>query len=138
MVISIISWVLIGAFIGWLSSVLWQHPQGCIMDGIVSVVAMLTGVILYGAIAGGPELVELSVFSFISGALLAVLALAVVRAWRTDVEARTVPADEAVGWEPEEAPPAPEEPLSEQAPEDVGQGTLPRDVQEDEPSTPRI
>jgi hypothetical protein len=62
-----------------------------------------------------------------------VVALAVVRAWRTDVEAETEPAEEAAGWEPEDAPPAPKEPLSEREPEDVGEGTLPEEETPEEP-----
>jgi uncharacterized membrane protein YeaQ/YmgE (transglycosylase-associated protein family) len=109
MVWSLVVWALIGAFVGWLTSVLWRHPQGCIMDGAVAVVAMVAGAIIYGAIVGSPQLLELTLFSLLSGVLLALVALTVVRAWRTDVEARTKPAAEAMGWEREEAPPAPEE-----------------------------
>jgi uncharacterized membrane protein YeaQ/YmgE (transglycosylase-associated protein family) len=107
MVVSIIVWVLVGAFIGWITSVLWKHPQGCIMDGIIAVLAMVAGVIIYGAIAGPGELLDLSVFSLLAGAVLAIIALAVVRGWRTGVEARTVPPGEAEGWEHGDAAPTP-------------------------------
>lgn len=137
MVWSIIIWILLGAVIAWITSVLWRHPHGCIMDGLISVVAMVTGVILYGAIVGSAELLELTVFSLVSGVALALIALAVARAWRRDVEAETEPLEEAEGWEREDAPPAPDEPLSEREPEDIGEGTLPEDTPEGGTPPPR-
>jgi|LSQX01.1.fsa_nt_gb uncharacterized membrane protein YeaQ/YmgE (transglycosylase-associated protein family) len=123
MVVSIIVWVLVGAFIGWITSVLWKHPQGCIMDGIIAVLAMVAGVIIYGAIAGPGELLDLSVFSLLAGAVLAIIALAIVRGWRTDEEARTAPPGEAEGWEAEDAAPAPRRHL--------------RELEDDEEAAPR-
>jgi len=122
MVWSIIIWLLLGALVAWITSTLWRHPQGCMMDGLVSVVGMVTGVILYGAIVGSAELLELNIFSLLSGVAVAFLALAAVRAWRRDVQAETEPLENAEGWEPEEAPPKPDKPLSERDPEDVGEG----------------
>ncbi|MFO8079388.1 MAG: hypothetical protein R6V07_03680 [Armatimonadota bacterium] len=130
---SIFAWLLIGAFLGWITSVLWRHPQGCMMDGVVAIVAMIAGALIYGAIVGSEQLIELTGMSLLAGVLLAVIALAVVRGWRTDVEAETEPADEAAGWEPEDAPPAPTEPLSEREPEDVGKGTMPEEETPQEP-----
>ncbi|HCA46121.1 MAG TPA: hypothetical protein DEP45_01830 [Armatimonadetes bacterium] len=129
MVVSIIVWVLIGACIGWITSVLWKHPQGCVMDGIIAVLAMIAGAIIYGAIAGPGELLDLGVFSLLSGIVLAFIALAVARGWRTDVEARTVPPGEAEGWEPEDAPPAPTRHLREQVGDEE---TTSRDASADE------
>jgi uncharacterized membrane protein YeaQ/YmgE (transglycosylase-associated protein family) len=132
MVVSIIVWVLVGAFIGWITSVLWKHPQGCIMDGIIAVLAMVAGVIIYGAIAGPGELLDLGVFSLLSGAALAIIALAIVRGWRTGVEARTVPPGEAEGWEHEGAAPTPRTHLRDQV-EDEAESRPGEASSDDEP-----
>ena len=137
MVLSIIAWILIGVVIAWMTSVLWQHPQGCIMDGIISVLGVVAGVIVYGAIVGSDQLLELDFFSIVAGVVTAFVALAITRAVREDVEAETEPADQAEGWEHEEAPPEPEKPLSERDPEDVGEGTLPEHTEEETPP-PRV
>lgn len=140
MVWSIIIWVLLGAVIAWATSVLWRHPHGCIMDGIISVLGMIAGVIVYGAAVGSPELFEVTIFSIIAGVATAFVSLAIVRAVRRDLEAETEPsAEQAAGWEREEAPPEPEEPLSEREPEDLGEGRLPGEVppsEREEPRTP--
>lgn len=138
MVLSVIAWILIGAFIAWLTGVLWSHKQGCIMDGLVAIVGALAGTIVYGAIVGSAELIELTFFSILAGVVTGFLALAVVRAVERDIEAETEPAAEAEGWEREDAPPAPEKPLSERDPEDVGEGTLPEDTESEEKPPPRV
>ncbi|MFW5866812.1 MAG: hypothetical protein ACOCX2_03285 [Armatimonadota bacterium] len=132
MVVSIIVWLLVAAVIAWITGVLWRHPQGCMMDGMISVLAMLTGWVIYGAIVGSPQLLELSIFSLLSGIVLAVIALAVVRAWRLDEEAQTRPVEEAEGWEAEDARPRADKPLSERDPEDVGEGRLPEEETREE------
>ena len=132
---SIFAWLLIGAFLGWIANVLWRHPQGCVMDGLVAIVAVFAGVIIYGAIVGPPELLNLTPLSLFAGVFVALIALAVVRAWRTDVEAETVELEEVEGWEPEDAPPAPEEPLSERESEDAGEGRV---SEEEMPERPMV
>jgi len=125
MVVSVIVWLLVAVVIAWITSVLWQHPQGCIMDGVISVIAMFTGWVIYGAVVGSSQLLDLSFFSLLSGIVLAFIALAVVRAVRTEEESETEPLRTPEGWEPEDAPPAPKEGLSKRRPEDVGEGRLP-------------
>jgi uncharacterized membrane protein YeaQ/YmgE (transglycosylase-associated protein family) len=123
---SIIVWILIGAVIAWITSVLWRHPHGCVMDGVISVVGVIAGVLVYGAIVGSAELIEVNIFSILAGVVVAFVALAITRAVRRDVEAETEPSGEqAAGWEAEEAAPAPDKPLSERDPEDVGEARLP-------------
>ena len=138
MVWSIIIWLLLGAVFAWIASVVWRHPHGCIMDGLISVLGMFAGVIIYGAVVGSPELLEVTGFSILSGVIMAFVALAVTRAVRREVEAETEPsAEEAMGWEAEDAPPEPEEPLSEREPEELGEGTLPEGAPEPPEETPK-
>jgi len=118
MVLGLISWALLAAFVAWITGVLWRHPQGCIWDGAISVVGMFAGVIIYGVVMGGEHLLELHVFSVLAGVLTALLALAVSRGFQTEEEAvvrRTLCAP--TGWEEEEAPPRPTQTLSEIEPE---------------------
>ncbi|MFW6438109.1 MAG: GlsB/YeaQ/YmgE family stress response membrane protein [Armatimonadota bacterium] len=132
MVVSIIVWLLVAAVIAWITSILWQHPHGCIMDGAIAVVGMFAGWAIYGAVVGTPQLLELSFFSLLSGIALAVIALAVARAWRREEEAETEPLERVEGWEREDARPRPEKPLSEREPEEVGEGRLPDERPRDE------
>lgn len=132
---SIFAWLLIGAVLGWIASILWRHPQGCVMDGAVAIAAMVAGALIYGAVVGTPQLIALTPMSLLAGVLLGIIALAIVRAWRTDVEAETLPRGEAAGWEPEDAPPAPKQPLSEREPEEVGEGTRPEEETPEKPIT---
>ncbi len=125
MAVSIIAWILIGAFLAWITGVLWSHKQGCIMDGVVAIAGVFAGTIVYGAIVGSEQLIELTFFSILAGVVTGFAALAIVRAVERDVEAETEPsAEEAAGWESEEAPPELDEPPSEREPEDLGEGGL--------------
>jgi uncharacterized membrane protein YeaQ/YmgE (transglycosylase-associated protein family) len=123
MVWSIIIWLLLGAVFAWITSVVWRHPHGCIMDGAISVTGMIAGVLIYGAVVGSAQLLEVTGFSILAGVVTAFIALAVTRAVRRDVEAETKPLEKAEGWEREDAPPEPEEPLSEREPEELGEGS---------------
>ena len=81
-----IGWILIGAIVAWLVNILWRHPQGCVWDGAVAIVGALTGAIVYGAIAGVDRLLAIDIFSLIAAVLVALLALAVTRAFRPEEE----------------------------------------------------
>ncbi len=131
MVWSLIVWIVVGVIVAWFTGIVWKHPQGCLMDGSIAILGALAGVIVYGAIAGPDTLLDVSWISLVIGILTAVLALAISRALgKTDSPGEVVETrdpEEAMGVEPEDAPPKPEKPLSEQPPDELGQGELPDD-----------
>lgn len=96
-------------------SVLWRHPQGCLWDGAIGVIGALVGVLAYDAAAGEENLLVVSGFSVLAGIAGAMVAIAIARGVRrSEMAEETAPSSgEAAGWEAEDAPPAPEEPLSE-------------------------
>jgi uncharacterized membrane protein YeaQ/YmgE (transglycosylase-associated protein family) len=136
MVMWFVGWLLIGAFVGWLTSVLWRNPQGCIWDGAIAIAGMLAGMVVYGVAVGSPELLELDIFGVIAGVLTALVALAIARALSGGHEgARVVEpgTPHATGWEPEDAYPAPKRPLSERPKDEPGQSEVSETEREEDP-----
>ena len=131
MAVSFIIWVLIALVVAWFMSLIWSNPQGCIWDGGISIVAALTGVIVFGAITGPEQLLEINIFSLLAGIITALIALAVVRGvGRSEEPARTdetTHPGEPMGVEKEAEEPLAEEPLSERPPEELGEVGAPPD-----------
>lgn len=75
-----ISWILFGALIGWLASLITgrNNRQGCLMNIIVGVVGAFIGGAGYALLSGGTFTVSWNLSSLIVSFLGAVVLLAVV------------------------------------------------------------
>ena len=76
-------WVSIGAFVGWIGSLVMRAPtqQDIWVDILVGAVGALTGLVLFGTpISGGGPLEQF--FAAIVGSVLFVVGLGAARGWR--------------------------------------------------------
>lgn len=76
-------WVLVGALVGWLGSLVMgtETQQGILLDMLTGALGALAGLLLFGApIAGGGPLERFLASAM--GSVIVVAAAAVVRGWR--------------------------------------------------------
>ena len=81
--LSFIVWIVMGAVIGWLASLIMNTNQGFILDVVVGIVGSLLGGWLLTPLFGIPsELTTLSIPSLLIALLGAVILLAIVKLLR--------------------------------------------------------
>lgn len=78
---AIILWILSGAFVGWVASLIMRSEQGFVVDAIVGIIGALIGGFLMGFI-GKSGVQGFTFYSFLVALLGACILIALVRAIR--------------------------------------------------------
>lgn len=76
---AVISWIIFGAFIGWLASWIMGKRSGCILNIALGLVGALAGGLVFGLLSGGFDYDQ---HGFIISTLVAVIgAVIVIAGW---------------------------------------------------------